>query len=204
MKPKDSYELKFQLLSLKHILSASLSRKKGQPFTLFGSIWKPNTEISTSHEALPPPPIFRWRNTWRHLLCLWITGSVCSLILEGGTMAQLESLLAKSNLAWLDSHVPLETKVNNGLGQGLMVPVSISFYLSFLVLPWKNPPTDNTYTHARTQAHTHTQCDKYCWLWTWDLRRMGRWKDNDSPFEWVGLAGPCELEGRQAGTEHSD
>lgn len=102
MKPKDSYELKFQLLSPKCILSASLFRKKES--------LSPGSAPSESqtqeyplpmrrllllhlrlkqHMETPTLPVDNRLNVFSQF-GRWHNGTV-------STMAQLESLLAKSN-----------------------------------------------------------------------------------------------------------
>lgn len=168
MKPKDSYELKFQLLSPKCILSASLFRKKESLSPSSAPSESQTQEYPLpmrrllllhlrlkQHMETPTLPVDNRLNVFSQF-GRWHNGTV-------STIAQLESLLAKSNFTWLDSHVQLETrtKVNNGLGQRLMVPVSISFYLSSLVLPWKDPPTDNTHIHTHAQDNLYLSLGIY-------------------------------------------
>ena len=114
---------------------------------------------------------------------LWTTCSVCPLIWQGDTRAQI-LYLQNLNVAREDNPIQLETtgKVNSGLQQRLMVPSEPSLFLIPLVPPWKDPPTDRQHTHTHTHTHTHARAPKLQLLLTRNLgsEKNGRWKGDDS------------------------
>lgn len=70
--------------------------------------------------------------------------------------AQVDSLVAKCNLAREDSRMRLETKAKWSLHQlRIMEPVSISFHPILFAPPWKDPPVGKTHTR-------HTPHNKHC------------------------------------------
>lgn len=119
--------------------------------------------------------------------------SVCSINLEGDTLAQIP-YLQNLNLAQEDSHRQLVTnaKTNSGLGQRMMIP-SNYFFL---------PHSFGSSRHGPT-THTHTHTHVLLTGWTWDLRRMEGGKTMTALFSELDWPDPGGWEARQGGTELS-